>query len=402
MQRVVACWLVAIGALSTAAAGQRQITEEDFLASLSPDHPAVAEVRAQIGYARAERLRRAVVEAPSFSYLSEDLGEAGEETTVSLVWTPPLDGRRGPGIEAGDAGVRAAELRHAASLQATRLEMRADYAGWAQAIRRRDVVAAHVESLDEIVATIEARADRGEASRLAAARIRLSAVEARAQLGASEATVAEELAAVRTWDSSIGEGDRPVVPSLQDAPGGLTITERTDLQALSLDVERALAEERRGRRFVRFPQLVVGWKQLEATDGDFEGAVLGLNWSLPFGERGRGERLEAAADRDAAAGALGIARSRAEAELSGSVRAYEALVESWRRSEADLAEADWMVDAAFARYRAGEAALTDLLDTLRSVLAARLAGEDLYGRALEAQRKVEEVVGRPLAVGGTG
>jgi outer membrane protein TolC len=59
-----------------------------------------------------------------------------------------------------------------------------------------------------------------------------------------------------------------------------------------------------------------------------------------------------------------------------------------------------MVEAAFARYRAGEAELTDLLDTLRSVLSARLAGEELFGRALAAQREVERVVGRPLAAGG--
>jgi outer membrane protein TolC len=400
MQRIVACWLVAIGAWSAGAAGQSQITEEEFLGNLSPDHPVVAEARAAVEHAHAERVRRAAVEDPSLSAMREDLGEAGEETTFSLAWAPPLDGRRGPGVEAADASIRAAESRLEASLQAARLEMRRDYSNWVQAIRKRDVVARHVDQLGEIVETIEARAERGQASRLAAARIRLAAVEARAQLGTLEAGVAEALGAVRTWNESIDASDRPVMPDLARAPDGLTIEARADLRALSLDIERSMLEERRGGRFVRFPELVLGWKELEADEGEFDGAVLGLNWSVPLGERGRGERLDAAARKDAASGSLAIGRARAEAELRSSLQAYEGLAESWRQSKADLAEGDWMVEAAFARYRAGEAELTDLLDTLRSVLSARLAGEELYGRALAAQREVERVVGRPLAVGG--
>jgi cobalt-zinc-cadmium efflux system outer membrane protein len=402
MQRTVACWLVAFGAWSTAAMGQRQITEQQFLSSLGPDHPAVAEARAELGRARAERLRGSVAEDPTISFINEDLGEVGKETTLFLAWRPPLDGRRGAAVEAGDAAVQAAELRLETNLLAARSAMRAEFADWAQAIARRDVVARHVESLDGIVGTIEARAESGEASRLAAARIRLSAVEVRTLLGALEAAVAEAVAAVRVWDASIAMADRPVAPKLPDAPGTQTLDGRTDLQAMRLDIERAMAAERRGSRFIEFPELIAGWKELEAGEGSFDGAVLGLNWRLPLGERGRGERLEAGADREAATAALVIARARAEADLSGSVRAYVALVDSWRRSAADLAETDWMIEAAFSRYRAGEAELTDLLDTLRSVLAARLASEELYGRALGAHRRMEEVVGRPLVAGGAG
>jgi outer membrane protein TolC len=396
MRRELLVWLLVLGAVASGAEGQRQVTEDEFLSRLSPDHPAVAEAQAGIGRARAERLRRAVVEDPVLGYVSEDVDEAGEETSLSLAWAPPLDGRRGLGVEASEAGVLASESRLEAALLHVRQEMRADFADWAVATRRHEAVSEHLESLEQIVRTIEARAESGEASKLAAARIRLAAAETRNLLGVQQADTARALAGVRVWDPTIDEADRPVAPKLVELQESLTIESRADLVALELDLEGAMLEERRSKRFVPFPELIVGWKEVETPSDEFDGPILGLEWSIPLGERRRGERLEAEARRSEVEGELTMARSKAVADLEGAMSSYARLVETAKGSEAALADANWMIDASFARYRAGEAELIELLDTVRAVLVALMANEEIYERALEAQRQVEMAAGRPL------
>ncbi len=56
--------------------------------------------------------------------------------------------------------------------------------------------------------------------------------------------------------------------------------------------------------------------------------------------------------------------------------------------------------AATAAFRAGEASLTDLLDSVRAAIGARLGEIDLRGQALEAHRDLEAALGRPLSGGG--
>ena len=62
-----------------------------------------------------------------------------------------------------------------------------------------------------------------------------------------------------------------------------------------------------------------------------------------------------------------------------------------------VAESERAVESATATFRLGESRLTDLLETLRSVLSARLAALDLYAAALEAHRTLELAAGRPLS-----
>jgi len=60
-----------------------------------------------------------------------------------------------------------------------------------------------------------------------------------------------------------------------------------------------------------------------------------------------------------------------------------------------------VIEGAEASYLLGESDVTDLLESLRSVLATRLSSLDLYSAALEAHRNLESAVGRPLSTGGT-
>jgi outer membrane protein TolC len=398
MQRTLV-WLVALGAWSTAAWGQRQITEEEFLGLLGPDHPALSEARAAIGTAGAERLRRAVVEDPELGFVQEDSGDAGYERVFTLSWTAPLNGRRGPGVDAAEAGIGAAEARQRWAVLTARQAMRQAFADWVISTRRFDLLEANLDRMEGVVQSIGARAVVGEASKLAAARIELSALEVRNLLGIVEAERARALAAVQVWDDSIVEADRPIAPTLERAPIDLTLDSRADLQALSLDVERRLLEEKRSRRFVPFPELLVGWKDLEAAGSEFDGPVVGLAWDLPVGERGRPEKQEAAARREAAEGTLVFETARARAEVESASRGYAELLGAWQGSHSVVEKSAWMADAAVSRYESGEDTLTDLLDTLRSVLLAQLADTGMHARALEAHRDLELALGQPVDVG---
>lgn len=395
MQRLLVVWLVGFGAWGAEAWGQRQITEEEFLGRLTPEHAAVAQARADIGNAGAERLRVAVVEDPQFGFVREDLGDAGTESVLSLAWTAPLDGRRGLGIEAAEAGIAAAEANQRAALFETRASMRQAYASWLVSSDRATLLKANLGRLEEVVRSISARAGKGEESALAASRIQLSAIEVRNLLGVVEAERVRAVAAVRVWDPTIGDADRPVAPVLSELSVEPTTDAREDLRALSLELEQAVLEERRSHRFVRFPQLLAGWKELETPDESFDGLVVGLTWDIPIADRGRSDRRRSEAQRLAAEGALDFASARARAEVEGAKRAYAELLRAWRTSHAVVSDSAWMADAAVARYRSGEDTLTDLLDTLRSVLLAQLADTAMYSRALEAHRLLE------LTIGGT-
>ena len=59
-----------------------------------------------------------------------------------------------------------------------------------------------------------------------------------------------------------------------------------------------------------------------------------------------------------------------------------------------------MIAAATAAFRAGEASLTDLLDSLRAAMEARLREIDLRGQALAAHRELESALGAALVGGG--
>ena len=88
------------------------------------------------------------------------------------------------------------------------------------------------------------------------------------------------------------------------------------------------------------------------------------------------------------------------AEIVGGSAAYRALSAAVREAAAPAADADRVITAATAAFRAGEASLTDLLDSLRAAMTARLGEIELRGQALEAHRALEAALGRPLVGGG--
>ena len=95
-----------------------------------------------------------------------------------------------------------------------------------------------------------------------------------------------------------------------------------------------------------------------------------------------------------------LARARVAAEVEGAAAAFRGLRVAARDAARVSAEADRVIGAATAAFRAGEATLTDLLDSLRGAIGARLGEMDLRGQTLEAHRDLEAALGRPLTGGG--
>ena len=102
----------------------------------------------------------------------------------------------------------------------------------------------------------------------------------------------------------------------------------------------------------------------------------------------------------AAQATLELERRRAEAELRSARAGYGALHGVARDVLDATSEADAVISAATAAFEAGESTLTDLLETLESVVAARSAALELHHSALAAHRRLEMSVGRAPTDGG--
>ena len=87
--------------------------------------------------------------------------------------------------------------------------------------------------------------------------------------------------------------------------------------------------------------------------------------------------------------------------MEGAEGAYGELAAAATAASSATADLDLLIEAAETSYRLGESDVTDLLESLRSVLATRLSFLELYAAALEAHRNLESAVGRPLSTGGT-
>ena len=324
------------------------------------------------------------------------------QTTVTVSWRPPLDGRRGLSNRAAEAGLTAAGHRLADRRLRLRAHLRELYARWSFAEERRDLFRDLSERTDRLAARARARTETGEDSGLSARRLELAAAEARSAMAAADVELLGIGAELRTLFPDLGATTRPEPPPLPAAIATLDANDRPDLKAGEVDVEHADLRRRLSGRYVQFPALVGGWTVLdeEGLEG-VEGPVLGVEWSLPLFDRRQGERARAERELQVAEARLRLVRSRADAELRAAQEAYAYLREAAEEVVAATAETERVIEAATAEFEVGEATLTDLLETMRSATDSRLAALDLQLDALAAHRALELAVGRALTEGGS-
>ncbi|HYO16648.1 MAG TPA: TolC family protein, partial [Thermoanaerobaculia bacterium] len=119
--------------------------------------------------------------------------------------------------------------------------------------------------------------------------------------------------------------------------------------------------------------------------------------TVPLFDRRQADRLEAEARLSTARVELELARARAAAERAGALAAYDRLRTEAIEAGRAAAEIGDLLAGAAAAYQLGESGLTDLLDTLRAALAARITALEVREAALAAQRDLEAATGRPLS-----
>lgn len=397
------CLLFGLILVTPQAAGWGQelpITEERFLGVLADDHAAVIAASEALGTARAARRRAATLGNPLLQLEREAPAESPRETTWGLAWAPPLDGRRGLSIRAAEASLAAAAGRFDSEMLGLRLEMRAAFARWALARDRRDVLTAHLRRFEGLAERMQRRAEAGEESGLAARRVELAAVDARAALRLAEVELVRAAAAALAWDPQLAPQTRPLLPALPPVPAALDLAARRDLEAGEQEVAAARLAGRLARRPLSFPELLLGWKRIEERGVGVDGPVFGITWSVPLFDRRQADRLEADQALASAEARLELAARRAEAGLAAAREVYRRLAAAAAEAAHGRDGLERLIEGATASYLAGESGTTDLLDALRSALAAEAVALDVYAAALEAHRHLEAAAGRPLTAGG--
>jgi outer membrane protein TolC len=276
--------------------------------------------------------------------------------------------------------------------------MRAAFAAWALGQEKRDLLAAHLDRLEALARRMEIRAEGGEESALSARRVRIEARDARASLAAAEADVSRSHSEVLMWNPGV-KLKRPTRPDLPTPPTALGVGGRRDLEAQRFEVEQSRVEEKLSGRFVRFPDLLVGWRTIRDRDIEIDGPVLGFAWSVPLFDRRQADGLQAKGKLRVAEARLAFATQRAEADLAAAGAAYRRLRTEALEMAAGTENLGRMVEGAVVLYELGESGITDVLDTLRSVVSTELSELELLAAALEAHRDLEAAIGLPLLEG---
>lgn len=393
---VVATALAAVPCISLSLLAQPSptVTEAEFLSALVEDHPALVVRREAVAIAEAEARRVGTLSNPVFRATREDPSGPADQIDLTLSWQLPQPSR-GPAVASRERRLAAAEARFAYHRLELRLAMREAYAAWAVASELTGRLGVRLRTVSDLAQRQRRRAQSGESSGLEASRLALAAAELESQQALLESEALDASAIARGWNPAISLASRPSLPTLPPVPVSLAEGHPT-LTALGEEVDAARLATRAQARYVDLPELVAGWQRVEAGPESFAGPILGVSWQLPLTDRNQPGRVLAEARLEAATARRDAVRRRIDAERAGAVAAYERLVTATVAARAANAANEQMVAATMAAFQAGETSLTDLLDTVRSVLAAESTSLRLHGAALEAHRRLERLAGRPL------
>ena len=163
---------------------QQRVSEAAFLELFETGHAAARALQGDV--ARAQRaLRRAGALAnPTLAFAREQPADEVGETTWSLAWRPPLDGRRGLAQDAARSALEAARSDLARDRLALRQELRGVFAAWSLGWERKELLVRQTKRVRELSARMHrlARGRRGVRPCRAKARARPGGDASRAGL----------------------------------------------------------------------------------------------------------------------------------------------------------------------------------------------------------------------------
>ncbi len=391
--RVLVAVLLLVPGLTATASFAADLSEAEYLASFHARHPARAVLNEPLGRARAEVLASGAMSNPVAVFERESPGNLDQDTW-GLAWTPPLDGRRSARKAAAKAAFEAATGEHALAGAGLRALLREAYADWALATERVAILDAQAERLRELVTSASHQAKLGHASRLAAQRIELAVLEVDAEAARADAGRIDARAVATSWLGTVEEGTtpvRPLLPPEDEIPDAL---ETPAVGVRSLQLTAAQAARKSSGRFIEFPELAFGWQTVEVDGASVSGPVIGVAWPIPIFDRQKGEREAADAAVVASQARLNLETARQSARLAAAALGYQRMRDAALAAQQTLAIGDEVMRSAAARFEMGESDVTELLETVRGVLSARLAALDLYAAALAEHRNLELLMGR--------
>jgi cobalt-zinc-cadmium efflux system outer membrane protein len=371
----------------------RDFSEQEYLASFHATHPARAILDKPLRKARADVRAAGLLENPIGSF-EREAPENLEQNTWSLSWLPPFDGRRSARKAAAEAALESAKGERALAGAELRTTLREAYARWALASERTTIVEDPTHRLRQLVTRVSQRASSGEASVLSARRIALAVLEIEAAAVRADVERIDAEAVALGW---LGDSDGDFTPIRPELPAEPTIPNAPDTPVVALrrsQVTAADAAARSSGRFVQFPELMFGWQTVDEVGVEVSGPVMGVAWPIPIFDRQQGDRDAANATVAAARASLDLETARVSAELAAASAGYDRLRDAALSAVDSVAIGDNVLASATARFEAGESDVTELLETVRGVISARLAALDLYAAALAAHRELDMLMGR--------
>jgi len=396
MRRV--SWASALLLVFTASmpAHAQLLTEDRFLEDAMANHPDIAAAESAVAAAGGARRQAGIIDNPELSWEREDPDSAPRQDTWLLGWRLPFDGRHHR-MAAADAGIAAMDSDLEATRLGVRLELRSLFAVWHIAEERESVFEANLDRTRRLAGWLRARAEEGEAAGVEARRLELEVESMERATVSARADARAARAAAAVWSPRATMDVRPAGPPLAPPPAVAEVGGRPDVMVLTHRVTESEARHALRKRVAEPPTLSLGWTDISDGRRSFAGPVFGVAWPLPVFDRNQGRREAASAEVTRAQFNLVAATRRAQQEANGALASYSELYELALRGP--LAVEEGVVEAVFAAFEAGEATLTDVLDTWRATVDVQMARLETMARALSAERELEAALGRPIGAG---
>jgi cobalt-zinc-cadmium efflux system outer membrane protein len=393
---VLSLLLAVAGSMPTRA---QTLTEQQFLDDALASHPGVAVAETAVAAAAGARRQAGVFDNPELTWERESPSTASQQDTWRLSWRLPFDGRRYR-MAAADAAVVATRFELDATRLDIHLELRSLFASWYIAAERAAVLQASLDRTRRLADWLRARADAGEAAGVEARRLELEVEVLDRKAATAWAEARAQQAAAAAWSDLVAGDVVPARPLLPAPPASADIEDRPDLKALAQRVTEAEARYRQRRQVFEPPEISAGWLEIRDSQQSFNGPVFGFTWPLPVSDRNQGARQAAAAEVERARAELELVKRQAEQQADAALACYADLFEAAVNGQAGDKGAD-VADAMLAAFEAGEASLTDVVDTLRAIVDVEMARVASLARALAAERELEAAVGRSISRGGS-
>lgn len=385
------------------------LTERDVVARALQRAPLTDAIEGDVAIEEGRGRAASAYPNPQLSYMREQtFGTFGTgEDYLSVAQIIDLGNRRGLHGEAGHARARAARRDGDAS----RLSIAADARlRFYEVLYRQDRVAAlegWVTRIDEALAIVTRREQRGDAATYDRRRLERERAVATGRLETERAAL--ERASARL-QALLGSGASP--PGIRatgallpdDEPVALaslraSSSSRPDLLALDLRIEAASLDRTAASRWwVPDLRLEGGWKGVDlGFQGRTDGFLLGASLAIPLWDQSSGLARIAEGEARAARGRRALLESELDGELGGArseaVRLRRAAAEF--REQTTAASSD-LVRIASAGYEGGELGLLELLDAYRGAADDSLSALDMEHAARRARIELDRLTGAGL------